>query len=148
MPWLAVTLTVDASRVDTLSDALLAGGAISVETTDAHVLAERKVVAIVVLEHHAEEPVQLGAVPFAQVFAAEQNAPFGRLVEPEHQFHERGFSSAVFSHEREPLAGLDGQRHVAQRVRVFPGVTKTHAFELPCERIRRVSLGDGMRLRR
>ena len=36
MPWLAVTLTVDASRAEGLSDALLAGGAISVETTDAH----------------------------------------------------------------------------------------------------------------
>jgi len=36
MPWLAVTLTVDASRVDVLSDALLADGAISVDTTDAH----------------------------------------------------------------------------------------------------------------
>ena len=35
MPWLAVTLTVDASRADDLSDALLAAGAMAVETTDA-----------------------------------------------------------------------------------------------------------------
>jgi ribosomal protein L11 methyltransferase len=35
MPWLAVTLTVDASGADALSDALLAAGAMSVETTDA-----------------------------------------------------------------------------------------------------------------
>jgi ribosomal protein L11 methyltransferase len=34
--WLAVTLTADARHVETLSDALLTGGAISVETTDAY----------------------------------------------------------------------------------------------------------------
>ncbi len=36
MPWLAVTLIVGAGRSEILSDALLAAGAISVETTDAH----------------------------------------------------------------------------------------------------------------
>ena len=36
MPWLAATLIVDAGRGEMLSDALLAGGAISVDTTDAH----------------------------------------------------------------------------------------------------------------
>jgi ribosomal protein L11 methyltransferase len=35
MPWLAATLTADADRGEALSDALLAAGAISVETTDA-----------------------------------------------------------------------------------------------------------------
>jgi ribosomal protein L11 methyltransferase len=35
MPWLAITLTVDAANVEALSDVLLASGAISVDVTDA-----------------------------------------------------------------------------------------------------------------
>ncbi|HYK16023.1 MAG TPA: 50S ribosomal protein L11 methyltransferase, partial [Burkholderiales bacterium] len=35
MAWLAVTFTVDAARVETLSDVLLECGAISVDVTDA-----------------------------------------------------------------------------------------------------------------
>src|SRR3982751_2002863 len=36
MAWLALTFAVDASRVETLSDALIEAGAIAVDVTDAH----------------------------------------------------------------------------------------------------------------
>src|SRR4029077_14517638 len=98
--------------------------------THADVLLQDEIVAHEVLENDADVLSQTDQVVVAQVHAIEQDTPLIRIVETVEQFHERGLSRAVFSHQRDALPQLDGEGQVTHRPAIGAGVAKPHVLKL------------------
>ena len=68
------------------------------------------------LQHDADVAPQRGALVLPQVAAVDQDGAALRLVQPQDQAHDRGLAGPRHPHQREPLAGRDAERDVAQHV--------------------------------
>ena len=77
----------------------------------------REVVAHEILEDDADVAAQLGEVVLAQVEAVEQDAPFGRVVEPRQQLDDGGLAGAVLADQRQlsPAWSVRFRSRTAQR---------------------------------
>src|SRR5262245_37828169 len=71
------------------------------------------------LEYIADAPPQRRSVTALDRFSLEANLPTIRLEQPVYHLQRRGFAGPGCSHEGDEGAGVDGERHVAQRVAAF-----------------------------
>src|SRR5204863_3286741 len=68
-------------------------------------------------------------VVVAQIDAVEQDAAFGRVVQPREELGDRRLARAVLADERDPLAGCDREIHVPDRPAVASRISEADALE-------------------
>src|SRR5205085_4271438 len=100
-----------------------------VNLADADVLIKAHGVAHEVLKDDADGAAQRPQVVFAQVAAIEQDAPFGRIVEPRHQFGQRRLARAVFTNKRDALARRQAEADVAHGPAVAARILKADVLK-------------------
>ena len=76
------------------------------------VLADRQLVARVVLEQHADAAAQRLGIELAQIDAADPHRRRGRIVEAQQQLDERALAGAVLADQRDQLAAANVQVQV------------------------------------
>ena len=81
----------------------------------ADVLARRRAEQHGVLRHEADQPPHVLGIGARDVDAVDEDAPFGRIVEPQQELERRALAGARRPDERDRLAGLDRQREVVER---------------------------------
>ena len=98
-----------------------------------HVLADRQLVAGVILEQHADAAAQRFRIELAQIGAADPHRALRRIVEAQQQLDERALAGAVLADERDQLAAADVQvRGSATAGSVPPGyVNVTSSNSMP-----------------
>ena len=82
---------------------------------EADVLRDRRVEEERVLRDHHERRPQRRALDVAQIDSRDEDAALGRVGQAREQLRERGLARSGRAHDRDARAGIDHDRHVAQR---------------------------------
>src|SRR5688572_4567615 len=97
--------------------------------TEPDVLAHVELIAIEVLEDHAEPALQVRFAPFLEVLSIEKDAAFGRGIKPADELDEGRLTSSVVSDESQAFSLGNDEVDMTERPFVASGVTKADTFE-------------------
>ena len=113
-----------------------------------HVLADRQLVARVVLEQHADAAAQRFGIELAQIGAADPHGALRRIVETQQQLDQRALAGAVLADQRDQLAAANVQAQVLDRRLGAAGilnVTSSNSMPASSERgTSRAGVGTGI----
>ena len=71
------------------------------------------------MQHHAVAPPQIAQVHVANIDAIDADGALLHIIETQQQRDDRGLARAGVADDRDRLARLDGERHIAQHPVVF-----------------------------
>ena len=91
-----------------------------------HILVDGQGKVFIILEHGTKGSPQLLQVIFRQRLAVIENLATGRVVKPQQQLDQRGFTGAVNAHHRQGLALPQGKVHIVEHPSIGARVGKVH----------------------
>ncbi len=100
------------------------------DSADCDVFAGSHLVAHVILKDDANLTIKVFEIVFAQTDAIQQDLAFHRIVEASHQLDDRRLAFAIFTDERDPLAGTQMKIQSLQNQARSPRIVKRNIAKL------------------